>query len=327
VLPLLLLPNLENNETKSPTIARHFADFFTFGIFLHHRKLEFTTIQPGLSIPGDQQKDRINLFSQTNPPIRTRFEQGVTKYLPRPDYPARTWWIPFDTTLPQNPTLDVSQWYFFSVTRFHSNSIACCFSSFFCHLFKPQTARISEPQTKHALRSSEPKHHYLSPFIQDSTTPYPTPVSKPLLCRTVYPAPCICTYLPSVCILQPARPLQPHQPSCKFLQLPERRAVRTRHSARPKRRRTEYSTLVNTSRSFWDCLAPAPTKSPVFHPPGKQLQPVCPSPQQHVILRLALFLDVLDVSRLSWKSPRLWRRMSASPLPLPRPTSRRRVTR
>ncbi|KAK1721107.1 hypothetical protein BDP67DRAFT_501907 [Colletotrichum lupini] len=29
---------------------------------------------------------------------------------------------------------------------------------------------------KYALRSSEPKHHYLSPFIQDSTTPpYPTP--------------------------------------------------------------------------------------------------------------------------------------------------------
>lgn len=153
------------------------------------------------------------------------------------------------------------------------------------------------------------------------------PVSKPLLCRTVYPAPCICTYLPSVCILQPVRPLQPHRPSCTFLQLPERRAVRTRHSARPKRCRTEYSTLVNTSRSFWDSLAPAPTKPPVFHPPGKQLQPVCPSPQQHVILRLALFLDVLDVSRLSWKSPRLWRRMSASPLPLPRPTSRRRVTR
>ncbi|KAI3547642.1 hypothetical protein CSPX01_03645, partial [Colletotrichum filicis] len=209
VLPLLLLPNLENNETKSPTIARHFADFFTFGISLHHRKLELATIQPGLIIPGDQQKDRINLFSQTNPPIRTRFEQGVTKYLPRPDYPARTWWIPFDTTLPQNPTLDVSQWYFFSVTRFHSNSIACCFSSFFCHLFKPQTARISEPQkirppiVRAKTSLSQPFH----PGFQYSV-PNPTPRIQAV--ALPYSVPCalhlyIPTYLVSVFCSPPVR--------------------------------------------------------------------------------------------------------------------------
>ncbi|KXH55175.1 hypothetical protein CNYM01_08284, partial [Colletotrichum nymphaeae SA-01] len=200
VLSLLLLPNLENNETKSPTIARHFADFFTFGIFLHHRKLEFTTIQPGLSIPGDQQKHRINLFSQTNPPIRTRFEQGVTKYLPRPDYPARTWWIPSDTTLPQSPTLDVSQWYFFSVTRFHSNSIACCFSSFFCHLFKPQTARISEPQKIRPpiVRAKTPLSQPFHPGFHYSSVPNPPYPSRCSAVQCTLRPASVHTYLVSV---------------------------------------------------------------------------------------------------------------------------------
>ncbi|KAK1465688.1 hypothetical protein CMEL01_11680, partial [Colletotrichum melonis] len=169
-----------------------------------------------IQLPSCPEKHRINLFLQTNPPIRTRFEQGVTKYLPRPDYPARTWWIPFDTTLPQNPTLDVSQWYFFSVTRFHSNSIVCCFSSFFCHLFRPQTARISEPQkirppivrAKTTLpQPFHPGFHYSSV----PNPPYPSRCSA-VQC-TLRPA-SVHTYLVSVFCSPPVR--------CNHINLPVR---------------------------------------------------------------------------------------------------------